>query len=133
MAHATPTIQSAWGTKVAPSTRMGRSPVKAGSPAAFLPRETMTPPLIRIDAPMVTMMRFSTSACAMGRMIRRSIRMPTAVTATMVRTTTSARGRPVAERMDAPSMPPSMANSPWAKFTAPVALKTMLSPSATRP
>ena len=84
MAQATPTIQRAWGTKVAPSTRMGRSPVKAGSPAAFLPSVTMTPPLIRIEAPMVTMMRFSTSPCAMGRMISRSIRMPTAVTAAMV-------------------------------------------------
>ena len=58
---ATPTIQSAWGTNVAPSTGIGRSPVKAGSPAAFLPSETMTPPLIRIEAPIVTMMTFSTS------------------------------------------------------------------------
>ena len=57
---------------------------------------------------------------------------PTAVTATTVTTKTTASGRPVGARIDAPSIPPSIENSPWAKFTAPVALKTMLSPSATR-
>ena len=84
MAAATPTIQRACGTKVAPRIRKGRSPVKAGSPAAFLPSVTMTPPLIRIDAPMVTMMRLSTSACRTGRTMSRSMATPIAVTATTV-------------------------------------------------
>jgi hypothetical protein len=84
-----------------------------------------------MDAPIVTMMRLSTSART-GRTMSRSMTTPTAVTATTVTTKTSASGRPVWERIDAPSIAPSMENSPWAKFTAPVALKTMLSPSATR-
>ena len=94
MAAATPRIQRACGTKVAPRNWKGRSPVKAGSPAAFLPSETMTPPLIRMDAPMVTMMRLSTSART-GRMMSRSMTTPTAVTATTVTTKTTASGRPV--------------------------------------
>ena len=132
IAAATPRIQRAWGTNVAPSMRNGRSPVKAGRPAAFLPRETMTPPLMRIEAPMVTMMRLNTSAWRTGRITSRSISTPTAVTAATVTTNTTTSGRPVAESSAAPSIPPSIENSPWAKFTAPVALKTTLSPSATR-
>ena len=66
-------------------------------------------------------------------MTNRSMSIPMAVTVTTVRAMTTMSGRWVVERMEAPSMPPSMANSPCAKLTAPVALKMMLSPSAMRP
>ena len=118
---ATPSTHRLCGSKVAPAIRKGFSPEKAASACVPLPSNTCTRPRTTREAPMVMMMRGTTSARPAGSMANFSIKAPTAPATTIASTIASGSGKPRPVNATA-AMPPSMMNSPWAKLITPLEL-----------
>ena len=76
---------------------------------------------MKIEAPMVMMIRLTTSALPAGSTANFSIAMPTRPTTTTAMTIAGTTGTPPATRKTV-DMPPSMMNSPCAKLITPLAL-----------
>lgn len=74
-----------------------------------------------MEAPMVMMIRVTTSACFAGAMARRCNRIPRMPASTTARMIASSIGIPMAMN-DTVAMPPIIRNSPWAKLMTWLAL-----------
>ncbi|CFN71817.1 Uncharacterised protein [Bordetella pertussis] len=129
-ATAPPIIHRLCDRMVAPSTCIGSSPENAGRLWICLPNRLCTAPRMKIEAPMVMMMSETTGAPRAGSIARRFNATPVAAVTAMASSAASGSARP-APCAKTVIMPPSMTNSPWAKFTTPVALKMIANPRAT--
>ncbi len=110
-----------WGERVAPRKRMGLAGRKGFTGRGSFPQPNMASPFIKMETPMVMMMRMSGEAVRAGRMVSLSVRIPARVAPTRAATATTGKGQPRPESQ-AVNMAPSMTNSPWAKLITPVAL-----------
>ena len=120
-ASAPKSTQSAWGRMVAPMIWIGVSPVKAGKRWSCLSKTSWATPRMKIQAPMVMMMSDTTGAPRAGSIASLLSATPTPAVATIAASAASGIGRP-AMLAKTVIMPPSITNSPWAKFTTSEAL-----------
>ena len=109
------------GSSVAPPMRIGASPEKLGKRCSCLSNTTCATPRMKIEAPMVMMMSETTGAPRAGSMASLFSATPTAAVSRIASSAASGRGTP-AWKAKKVIMPPSMTNSPWAKFTTSEAL-----------
>ena len=131
MITVTPITHRLCGTIVAPRIEIGVSPDSAGNGWMRLSQTSCARPRRKIDAPMVMMIRVTTSALrAWPTASRSSSRPTTPETATAPRIATGI-GAPAATSETA-LMPPIITNSPWAKLITRLALKMIEKPSATK-
>ena len=106
---------------VAPRIWIGVSPEKAGKRWSCLSKTSCATPRMKIEAPMVMMMSETTGAPRAGSMASLLSATPTAAVPAMAISAASGSGRP-AMCAKTVIMPPSITNSPWAKFTTSEAL-----------
>jgi len=105
----------------APSTSIGASPENDGSLWNCLSNRICAAPRSRIEAPMVMMIKVTAGAPRAGSIASQYSRSPTATAATTAMSAASGSGTPAAAT-NTVTMPPSMTNSPCAKFTTSEAL-----------
>jgi hypothetical protein len=117
-----PTTQMYWGLRDAPIKAIPFSPEKGGRKWVSFPHINMAIPLNRMETAMVTIIRVTTVGFFIGEMANLSMIMPTKVRITTVRRNPKIRGNLSIPVKNIMMSPPSITNSPWAKFMIEVEL-----------
>ncbi len=123
-----PNIQRCCGNRVAPATRIGLLPENIGSAWVSLPQTIMARPRMKILPPIVMMTSPRGDGFFNGLMASRSKITPTTVVTRTARSIAAGSGILTTEKKNQESIPPSMTNSPCAKFMFPVELKIIAKP-----
>ena len=116
-----PSTQKLCGWIAAPNKSTGASPVKAGSLWNCLSKTICATPRNRIDAPIVMMIKVTADAPRAGSIASQYSSRPTTTAMQIAISAASGRGTPAADA-NTVTIPPSITNSPWAKFTTSDAL-----------